>query len=686
MNNRLHKDNNKRFFIIMRAAIKKVCECSYKIMKFIVVKVTVFFMMINFFVKKKILSNNNKMKFKNFFMMIYDYFCSYSKKLITLQQGIIKNFAIFVKKYSNNIFDELKRLNKKNIYDVVLITICYLISTCIINNIISPIIMLSDSMTIIMLYLAANSVIKCASQIRRVFGCGFAMSIFFIPMLLFEYSVIDAIFFGFILFCVSVTIMLIMRMDYFFASLIPTVIVCEADISDKLLSSILQEHKILAVVDVGNYCLSLQNAKIFSHIDELARWLQFRAKLPFFRFPRRIICVVQENSKNSIVKISKIASAFSISIFKLYQPTSLDQKHFPIMPVDITDFVDDGDLILCAQEREHLREAVDYKKVCIEYDGSILAFELIKILLEKTLAEITIFCHSESESKKILLLAERSKHFRRLKIQISEIKDILNSDYLPEILILSTKIKYARFVTENFRKVINSNIVDICDFITESRSLGIQYIFIMSSAYAAKAENWIGVTHRVTEFFAQIYDLQFYKTKQRVVPIRIPNLEFDSFGLASTVSDSIENSGCIILKNSPAELCETYYTSEVIVHLLNAISLCIADDTTVGSVMSILPSKRVDLYDILSKASSLHNLRINQDVHVAWENDEQEELEKFPSIIEKLNKTSIESVFATQMQHQTKKIFTAELDELRKKDISRKSASVIISSILSKIK
>jgi hypothetical protein len=472
-----------------------------------------------------------------------------------------------------------------------------------------------------------------------------------------------------------------------FSNAIPIYLITEDENDIDLIYELSRSYKVLELILLSEHKLSNGKLSPLKSTDDIKNWLRKISYIPFYPSPRRFVYFSKKIDVKNFSELLEISGEYSIPLFKASKGVS-PKQNLPTLNVLPVSFEDFEEINITSQEKSALTATFKNKRVCVCYDGRGSVIDLVYSLLFVNSIDLTICCESEelaAAAERILINRHSSRNY---KIKISDFELICSQDAKPDVLFYSMPIKFDHSSEDNLKEAVIKNVLDTNRLIKLTQSAQVPFVFILSSAEASNARNWIGATLRLGELLAQFADLQSRKLHTKFRIIRIPNAATDKLGISWRIISSIMASGYVNVDFPNAELTNVYYRKDILPPLLKIITSNMKTYDTTSSVYTVIPEQSISLEDLIKKTCNIFCLRRDSDIRVIYKTrPETMDLEDFPNISESLEKTSIDHVFCTKFVNAKSSAYETlwSIEEINKMS-TRDLISAIFQNLSEKIK
>lgn len=318
------------------------------------------------------------------------------------------------------------------------------------------------------------------------------------------------------------------------------------------------------VVGVINFDeTAYEDFRNFSNVETAIKLIKFFKTVPLFMLPTKVVLVPSDSKNHTphFAELADLATSLDISVCKF--------ANGELRSLAIDDLIVHSDIPNI--------KSFSNKKVCIKYDGNPIVLEFIKVVAKDTSIELTVICDCEYLAKLVYTKIEREAN---CCVRVGDIKKFIKGNS-NDIVVFPLIYQNETIAAERLRDSAKGNLLDSDSNINACIEENVKNVFVLSSIHAVRAENWLGISQRLAELYAQNADYKS-KTGNRIIPIRLPIVD-------------------LFAENS--EYTNKFYYTSVLARLIDNL---VANQSVKGRVYSIIPQALQD-NDLLRKILKITN-------------------------------------------------------------------------------
>lgn len=429
----------------------------------------------------------------------------------------------------------------------------------------------------------------------------------------------------------SLFVGLAFRIDFSQKNKINVLILTEKIITQDEIKNIKKIYNVIGVIHFDETVY--EDFRNFYDINSATKCIDIFKIIPIFLLPTRIIYIANE-SRSNIDKLIVLASNLNLPIYKFGEETVISID-------DITPNFSLPKVTLFSR-----------KNIYVNFDGNASLLEIIKFMSQQSNISLTIVCPCEYLAK---LISNSLDSERTCSIRIGDISSFLKLEQI-DIVIFSMPYNDENLAAERLRESVKNNLIYTTNTVNNCIKYGIKNIFVISTLNALKAENWVGISHRLSELYIQNLDYQ-NKGDIKIIPIRLPSTDYFNF---STKMPKVNKFICASI-------------------LLKLLDDLLGNVTMKGRVYSIIPKTVLD-DDFINKAIKVIGGRNSNSKSMIIK-----QLDSFSPLNEHLEPYNVSDVYFTNFVN--KNMYDlSELKIIENSKSFRELTDGILNSVYEKIK
>ncbi len=595
----------------------------------------------------------------------------FNKQFVQKIQLVIK--SLWRRLQIERIFKRIPEKYQCHVVNLFVITIAYSVCSILIYPEFLLLTYLKEIFSIFCIYGAIFCWFMEMISYDNIMRICIALNICIAPIIFFNSSFGVAIVMMLVLLFAEYITLCYIKGSELFSDALPIYIVCETASDLEKIADLFEKYKVLEAIALSELKSEKVHLKLsgISSIEMLQQRLERCNLIPFIPTPRRIIYHSENKNVEHLADIMNIANQYSIPAFKVARDQKSDEYGFaPLVPGTVKSKT------ISSTDKNALSQLLKGKDVWICFDGREAVKDLIEIVSEISVSNLTVICSAEvlvSEIQNVLAESSRNVH-----IKIADLTFLLKNEAAPDFLFYNIPVKSAHLTEEHLKESLIKNVFETDSFIKLAQQQNVKNVCALSSTEARDASNWVGATQRLGELLMQHADFFSRKHITKFKVIRLPDNIDDEFSVKREIINSLKSSGCVKLSASENELSKLFDEKEIFPLLIKAIAYAFKTGKH-AEVYTIIPNKKADVSLFISEICSEFGLKKDIEVPVIYgHHGETMELDNFPNISEPLNETTVEGVHSTAFVASAIESYETLITE---EQISQMSSREIISTV-----